>query len=444
MNILLTDNGNEFVNETMEKLCTEMKIKHVKTSPYHPQTNAQCERQNRTIISYLKSFLQDSTLNWESLLPSAQSSYNTQVHKSTSYSPFFLQHLIDPSIPFENINDKTPRYNDNWTNEAMLRLQHAWKETFDHLTKAQANQKNYYDRRSSKRIFNEGDLVMCHDTTATKTENNKLTHSWRGPFVIFKNISPTNALIKKTPTSKLFNVHVNRLKIYNPFDLFKEGSPSGYLNSPYGEDGTGEYPDDNVLVDNRGPNNEYAQPTDCDVDDAFFATPTPKDVKNIIKQEDKYDSDDDPNLPGPSTTNPQQYDDPNETYKNEYKTHTSSSDDDDVFNSAPSSPTDISPSPNTPKSKWQEVHDRIFKGKLPKKKDEQQNKEEEDTTTTPKPDALSSSLKRIKHKAEICQFKIAVNNVNELYQLKTSYYFDHSSKVSSATSVQNSIVDGSL
>ena len=107
-----------------------------------------------------------------------------------------------------------------------------WKETFDHLTKAQANQKNYYDKRTSKRTFNEGDLVMCHDTTATKTENNKLTHSWRGPFVIFKIISPTNVLIKKTPTSKLFNVHVNRLKIYNPFDLFKEGSPSGYLNSP--------------------------------------------------------------------------------------------------------------------------------------------------------------------------------------------------------------------
>ena len=45
------------------------------------------------------------------------------------------------------------------------------------------------------------------------------------------------------------------------------------------------------------------------------------------------------------------------------------------------------------------------------------------------PDALSSSLRRIQHKAEIRQFKIAVNNVNELYQLKTSYYSDHSSKV---------------
>ena len=379
MNILLTDNGKEFVNETMEKLCNEMHIKHVKTSPYHPQTNAQCERQNRTIISYLKSFLQDSTLNWESLLPSAQLSYNTQVHKSTSYSPFFLRHLIDPALPFENINDRKPRYNDNWTNEAMLRLQYAWKETFDHLTKAQSNQKHYYDKRTSKREFNEGDLVMCHDTTTTKSENNKLTHSWRGPFVIFKIISPTNVLIKKTPTSKLFNVHVNRLKKYNPFDLFKEGSPSGYLNSPHGEDGTGEYPEDNVLVDERGPNSEYAQPTDCDVDDAFFATPNPKDIKREIKDE----SDDDHNLPGSSKCDPQFQDDSEEAHK--YKTHMPSSDEDDVFNSAPSSPTDISPSPDTPKSKWQEVHDRIFKGKIPKKKkDEQRDKEDDSTTTTPK------------------------------------------------------------
>ena len=52
MDVLITDNGKEFRNQIMEELCMNNGIKHRYTSPYHPQTNAQCERQNRTILSY--------------------------------------------------------------------------------------------------------------------------------------------------------------------------------------------------------------------------------------------------------------------------------------------------------------------------------------------------------------------------------------------------------
>ena len=84
MDILVTDNGKEFKNQTMEELCKNHGIKHRYTSPYHPQTNAQCERQNRTILAYLKTFVDDSTLNWESKLPPCQYSFNSQVHQSTT------------------------------------------------------------------------------------------------------------------------------------------------------------------------------------------------------------------------------------------------------------------------------------------------------------------------------------------------------------------------
>ena len=69
MDTLITDNGKEFRNQVMEELCKNHGIKHCYTSPYHPQTNAQCERQIRTILAYLKTFVDDTTLNWESKLP---------------------------------------------------------------------------------------------------------------------------------------------------------------------------------------------------------------------------------------------------------------------------------------------------------------------------------------------------------------------------------------
>ena len=66
MDTLITDNGKEFQNQVMEELCKNHGIKHRYPSPYHPQTNAQCERQNRTILAYLITFVDDTTLNWES------------------------------------------------------------------------------------------------------------------------------------------------------------------------------------------------------------------------------------------------------------------------------------------------------------------------------------------------------------------------------------------
>ena len=45
---LLSDNGKEFDNAVLRKLCSEYGVKHVFTPPYHPQANP-VERSNRTL-----------------------------------------------------------------------------------------------------------------------------------------------------------------------------------------------------------------------------------------------------------------------------------------------------------------------------------------------------------------------------------------------------------
>lgn len=55
--VILTDNGTEFVNSIIQSLAEEFNIVHSTTPPYHPQANP-VERVNRVlktmIISYLK------------------------------------------------------------------------------------------------------------------------------------------------------------------------------------------------------------------------------------------------------------------------------------------------------------------------------------------------------------------------------------------------------
>lgn len=50
---LVTDNGPQFTSETFKRYCNEEHIDHVRTPPYHPQSNGQCER----FVATLKSFL---------------------------------------------------------------------------------------------------------------------------------------------------------------------------------------------------------------------------------------------------------------------------------------------------------------------------------------------------------------------------------------------------
>ena len=64
--MIVSDRGKEFLNDTMKKLCEFMGMDHNPTSSYHPQSNAQAETYNKTMIRYLTCMLDNNTtLDWE-------------------------------------------------------------------------------------------------------------------------------------------------------------------------------------------------------------------------------------------------------------------------------------------------------------------------------------------------------------------------------------------
>ena len=50
---ILTDQGKSFENNLFRELCSLAEVKKLCTSPYHPETNGQCECFNATLISML-------------------------------------------------------------------------------------------------------------------------------------------------------------------------------------------------------------------------------------------------------------------------------------------------------------------------------------------------------------------------------------------------------
>lgn len=62
LNILLTDNGGEYVNAVMSDYLLRLGIKHQRTVPYSPQQNGAAERRNLTIMNMARTILIDAAL----------------------------------------------------------------------------------------------------------------------------------------------------------------------------------------------------------------------------------------------------------------------------------------------------------------------------------------------------------------------------------------------
>ena len=104
--ILVSDNGLEFNNQHMHELLEHYKIKHVRTSPYYPQSNGLVERTNCTI----KTKVNTKVANWDVKLPEVIHCINRAEHNVTKTSPFEIEtdHPgLNPSDP-ERITFERP------------------------------------------------------------------------------------------------------------------------------------------------------------------------------------------------------------------------------------------------------------------------------------------------------------------------------------------------
>jgi hypothetical protein len=71
-----TDSGKEFVNKLSTENFELMNVSHTKMSLAQPQCKLQVEVFIKTVKKFLQSFVDDTTLNWESFLPALALSYN--------------------------------------------------------------------------------------------------------------------------------------------------------------------------------------------------------------------------------------------------------------------------------------------------------------------------------------------------------------------------------
>lgn len=67
-NTIMTGNGPQFVSNFFAALCASLQTKLVSTTEYHPQTNGNVERFDKTLVARLRHYIDEHQSNWDTFI----------------------------------------------------------------------------------------------------------------------------------------------------------------------------------------------------------------------------------------------------------------------------------------------------------------------------------------------------------------------------------------
>ena len=211
---IVSDRDPQFTSKFWTTLFDKYNTKLKHSTAYHPQTDGQTERTNRTLEEILRSYLSPTQTDWDSWLTSAEIAYNNTCHSSTQQTP----HELVFNQPRRTMADFIALAN-NTPNKAITsaaeRLQSA-KRCIERAQKKQIQQANKHRRDIT---YNVGDLVFIstEHMNPKGSTSNKLMYKYVGPYRIIRRISDVTYEIQLPASSKLHPVfYVNRLRKFYP------------------------------------------------------------------------------------------------------------------------------------------------------------------------------------------------------------------------------------
>lgn len=212
---IVTDNGTENVNKMVKETLAKLKIDHVLTSIYTPQSNAKVERFHRTLHDVLAKKVADNQQTWDMHLNQTLSAIRFNVSESSKFSPFFLLYNRDVVLPVDNILKPRRKYVGEEYHQIALQEQHkSFVHVRNHLKKAKKRQAKYADKGTKIVDYKVGDPVYYEN----KRRKGKLGQKWKPYYRVIEKTGPVSYIIKNQLDGSLSRVYAGDLMLANVDD----------------------------------------------------------------------------------------------------------------------------------------------------------------------------------------------------------------------------------
>ena len=184
------------------------------------------ERFNRILLDMLATTTRENAFDWENQIRKVCMAYNTSVHSSTGFTPFFLMFGRQAKLPIDlmygppsDTTDPTPV--SDYAVHLKKSLEDAYSLAREKLGTSHERRKEYYDRRVHGSPFQPADLVWLHSTVIPQGHSRKLHHPWTGPCRVIERISDSDYRIKGLRGRQRTQiVHYDLLKLCAPGTRF--------------------------------------------------------------------------------------------------------------------------------------------------------------------------------------------------------------------------------
>lgn len=208
--VIVSDRDRRFLSHFWQALFTALGTELRLSTAFHPQTDGQSERANRTLEEVLRHFINPRQDNWEELLPLAEFAINDSDNPSTGYTPFYLAYGEQVSSPIDLSDVVVPKAQAT-AQDVLDTVAHAKTN----LREAHVRQSRTADRRRREITFKVGDMVALSTTNLNLPAimTKKFTPRYLGPFKIMKMVNPVAVKLELPPTLKIHPVfHTSLVK----------------------------------------------------------------------------------------------------------------------------------------------------------------------------------------------------------------------------------------
>ena len=217
--ILISDRDTRFTSDFWQQFCTFLGMATKMSTAYHPQSDGQTERANRTIEEVLRHFTSNSPASWDDLLPYVEFAMNNAKSASTGETPFYLNYGAHPRTPVVN---QLPVRNPPWRILPSIESIFENRDQVMHrvrslLKSAQDRQKSYADQSRRPHDFTAGQQVLLSTKNLQFQGKGirKLYPKYVGPFSIIT-MHGLNAAVLDLPHD--WNLHpVFHVSLLKPF-----------------------------------------------------------------------------------------------------------------------------------------------------------------------------------------------------------------------------------